>query len=100
MAVSKPTIYYWGLKARAQLPVMILTAGKVDFDWQQDPGDYKSFAPFGQLPVLKVRMIRSFPAGNDDQESAFFVRPCFLILFFSISLSLTPLAVVPHCCLS
>ena len=50
----KPTIFYWGIKARAQLPIMILTAGDVDFDWQQDPGDYKSFAPFGQLPVLKV----------------------------------------------
>mmetsp|Transcript_19030 Transcript_19030/g.32285 ORF Transcript_19030/g.32285 Transcript_19030/m.32285 type:complete len:219 (-) Transcript_19030:166-822(-) len=50
---AKPTIYYWNLKARAQLPVMLLTAGKVDFNWEKDPGDYKSFAPFGQLPVLK-----------------------------------------------
>ena len=51
---NKLTLFYWNLKARAQLPVMILKAGKVDFEWEQDPGDYKSFAPFGQLPVLKV----------------------------------------------
>ena len=50
-----PTLYYWGMKARGQIPIMLLTAGKVDFKWEQDPGDYKQFAPFGQLPVLKVR---------------------------------------------
>jgi len=32
---------------------MLLTAGKVEFKWEQEPGDYKAFAPFGQLPVLK-----------------------------------------------
>jgi hypothetical protein len=55
-AASKPTIVYWGIKARAQLPIMLLTAGKVDFDWQKDPGDYKAYAPFGQLPVMKVQL--------------------------------------------
>ena len=47
-------IFYWDTKARAQLPIMILTAAKVPFVWEKDPGEYKSFAPFGQLPVLKV----------------------------------------------
>ena len=52
---TPPVLFYWGMKARGQIPIMLLTAGKVDFKWEQDPGDYKQFAPFGQLPVIKVR---------------------------------------------
>jgi hypothetical protein len=52
--VAPLQIFYWGLKARAQLPIMILTAAKVPFSWEKEPGDYKSFSPFGQLPVVKV----------------------------------------------
>jgi hypothetical protein len=54
MAATKPTIFYWNLKARGQLPMMILSAGRVDYTWEKNPGNYKAFAPFGQLPVLKV----------------------------------------------
>jgi hypothetical protein len=57
-AVTKPTIFYWNIKARAQLPLMVLSAGRVDFTWDKNPGDYKAFAPFGQLPVLKVSVSR------------------------------------------
>ena len=53
-APSKPKIFYWNVKARGQLPMMILSAGHVDYEWDKSPGDYKAFAPFGQLPVLKV----------------------------------------------
>jgi hypothetical protein len=60
MAATEPTLYYWSLKARGQLPVMILTAGKIPFKWEKEPGDYKSFAPFGQLPVLKVFILFHF----------------------------------------
>ena len=51
-----PVLFYWGMKARAHVHVMLLTAGKVDFKWEQDPGDYKTFSPFGQLPFLKVSL--------------------------------------------
>jgi len=54
----KLVLYYWDIKARAQLPVLLLTAGKVAFTWEKEPGDYKTFSPFGQLPVLKVRVLR------------------------------------------
>jgi len=54
VAASKPKIYYWNVKARGQLPMMILSAGHVEYEWDKSPGDYKSFAPFGQLPVLQV----------------------------------------------
>jgi glutathione S-transferase len=54
---QKPVLIYWGIKARNHLSLMVLNAGKVDFTWQQDPGDFKSYAPFGQLPVLKVKHV-------------------------------------------
>jgi hypothetical protein len=63
-AADKPTIFYWGIKARAHIPVMILTAGEVDFNWEKNVGDYKSFAPFGQLPVLKVCLLFPFRITN------------------------------------
>ena len=53
--MSKPTIYYWGIKARAQLPVLLFLAGNVDFEWKQQfdwPGELKAQSPFGQLPFM------------------------------------------------
>lgn len=50
----KMVLYYFNIKARGQLPALLLTAGKVPHTWEKEPGDYKSYSPFGQLPALKV----------------------------------------------
>ena len=49
---EKPKLFYWGLKARGQLPIWILEAGGVEYEWEKDPGDFKTYATFGQLPFL------------------------------------------------
>ena len=49
----KVVLYYWKVKARAQLPMLLLTAGKIPYTWEESE-EVKPFSPTGQLPVLKV----------------------------------------------
>jgi len=47
-------LYYWGIKARAQLPVLICLYSGVKCDWEKSPDwpGMKDQTPFGQLPYL------------------------------------------------
>mmetsp|Transcript_16772 Transcript_16772/g.28531 ORF Transcript_16772/g.28531 Transcript_16772/m.28531 type:complete len:197 (+) Transcript_16772:46-636(+) len=49
-----PKIFYWGIKARAQLAVLIGQFATDGFEWEQSPDwpGMKPETPFGQLPYL------------------------------------------------
>jgi glutathione S-transferase len=53
-----PTLIYWKIAARGQLPVLLLSAGSVDFVYDDATAnawpEEKEKMPFGQLPVLKI----------------------------------------------
>ena len=53
---AKPTFIYWKIVARAQLPMLMLHAGNVSYNWDHETVDAwpaaKNDQPFGQLPVL------------------------------------------------
>jgi len=54
--MSNPKLYYWNIKARAQLPVLLFEVGNVPFEWVKDfewPGHLKAQSPFGQVPFLE-----------------------------------------------
>jgi len=48
-------LYYWNVKARGQLPALLLSIGNLDHEWVRNPDwpAMKDQTPFGQLPVLK-----------------------------------------------
>jgi len=49
------TFYYWPIKARGQLSVLLLEVAGLKYEWKQTfdwPGDLKAKTPFGQLPFL------------------------------------------------
>eukprot|EP01121_Diplochlamys_sp_Union-15-3_P008356 TRINITY_DN2218_c0_g1_i1.p1 TRINITY_DN2218_c0_g1~~TRINITY_DN2218_c0_g1_i1.p1 ORF type:complete len:207 (-),score=57.54 TRINITY_DN2218_c0_g1_i1:47-637(-) len=47
-------LYYFGIKARGQLPLLVSLYGGVPVQWEKTPDwpSMKSQTPFGQLPVL------------------------------------------------
>eukprot|EP01089_Gocevia_fonbrunei_P008356 TRINITY_DN20022_c0_g1_i1.p1 TRINITY_DN20022_c0_g1~~TRINITY_DN20022_c0_g1_i1.p1 ORF type:complete len:199 (+),score=43.67 TRINITY_DN20022_c0_g1_i1:52-648(+) len=52
--MAEPVLYYFGIKARGQLPVILAAYGGVPLKWERDikwPG-MKEETPFGQLPYL------------------------------------------------
>jgi len=54
---SVPKLYYWDIKARAQLPVLLFELGNVPFEWVKEfewPGNLKAESPFGQLPFMDL----------------------------------------------
>ena len=48
------TFYYWGIKARGQLPVLVARYGELPLEWDQNPSwpGLKEETLFGQLPFL------------------------------------------------
>jgi len=50
-----PTLYYWGIKARAQLAVLVAAYAGQPLDWNKQPDwpGLKPSTPFGQLPYLE-----------------------------------------------
>lgn len=58
MSDPKPTIIYWKVASRGQLPLLLLSAGNIEYNYDDAtanewPGK-KQEMPFGQLPVLKT----------------------------------------------
>jgi glutathione S-transferase len=53
---TKPTFIYWKIVARAQLPMLMLHAGNISYNWDDATANAwpisKNDQPFGQLPVL------------------------------------------------
>ena len=53
---TTPRFVYWGLNARAQLPMLLLRAGNIEYIWDMTTANTwpepKKTVPFGQLPVL------------------------------------------------
>jgi glutathione S-transferase len=49
-----PTLYYWGIKARGQLAVLLGRYSGQEFEWNRTPDwpGLKPETPFGQLPLL------------------------------------------------
>ena len=86
---SKPTFVYWKVAARAQLPMLILRASNVEYEWDVATANTwpapKDQTPFGQLPILRDngmvlaqsgaiarycdKMARLWPS-NDPKEEA------------------------------
>jgi len=61
MESHKPKLYYWGIKARAQLPSLFFEYGGVSYEWVSTfewPGTLKDQTPFGQLPFLEDGSVR------------------------------------------
>jgi len=54
--MSKPRFVYWKLNARAQMSMLMLHAGNIDYIWDSDSANtwpaLKNELPFGQLPVI------------------------------------------------
>jgi len=52
---GKIKLFYWGLKARAQVPSLIAEVGGIHYEWVQNPDwpGMKAQTPFGQLPYLE-----------------------------------------------
>jgi len=48
-------LYYWNVKARGQLPAVLLEVGKIPHEWNRNPDwpGMKERTPFGQLPFLE-----------------------------------------------
>jgi len=61
-----PKIYYWPIKARATLPVLLWTFGGVKFEWEKNPDwpGMKDRTPFGQLPYVEYGDIHFAQSGN------------------------------------
>jgi len=89
-----PKLYYWNIKARAQLPVLLFELGNVPFEWVKEfewPGNLKAESPFGQLPFLdhgdfklgQSMAIARFAArkadlsGDNDHDFAMYVNFAF-----------------------
>lgn len=53
-----PTLIYWKVASRGQLPTLLLSAGNVDYIYDDDTAnawpEKKEEMPFGQLPVLRI----------------------------------------------
>lgn len=53
-----PTLIYWKVASRGQLPLLLLSAGNIDYVYDDASAnswpEKKEEMPFGQLPVLKV----------------------------------------------
>merc|ERR1712137_788686 len=54
LTMSTPTIYYWGIRARAQLPILVARFSQTPLEWNRSPEwpGLKSQTAFGQLPFL------------------------------------------------
>ena len=67
MSGTKPTFVYWKIAARAQLPMLLLHAGNVPFEWDDATANAwpseKPNAPFGQLPLLYHDGVRIAQSG-------------------------------------
>ena len=52
--MAAPKLYYWGIRARGQLSVLVGTFSGQPFDWERNPEwpGLKPQTPFGQLPFL------------------------------------------------
>ncbi len=52
--MAAPKLYYWGIKARGQLPVLLAAFAQQPLDWERNPDwpGLKSETNFGQLPYL------------------------------------------------
>ena len=50
-----PTIHYWGIKARAQLAILVAAYAGQELIWNKEPDwpGLKPATPFGQLPFLE-----------------------------------------------
>lgn len=66
MAQSVPKLYYWPVKARCVLPVLIWSYGGVKFDWEKNPEwpAMKEKTPFGQLPYVEFGDVHFAQSGN------------------------------------
>eukprot|EP00276_Gloeochaete_wittrockiana_P010385 CAMPEP_0184652400 /NCGR_PEP_ID=MMETSP0308-20130426/10088_1 /TAXON_ID=38269 /ORGANISM="Gloeochaete witrockiana, Strain SAG 46.84" /LENGTH=199 /DNA_ID=CAMNT_0027087243 /DNA_START=56 /DNA_END=655 /DNA_ORIENTATION=+ len=51
---AAPKLYYWGIKARGQLPVILAAFAQQPLDWEKNPDwpGLKAETNFGQLPYL------------------------------------------------
>ncbi len=66
MAQPAPKLYYWPVKARCVLPVLIWSYGGVKFEWEKNPDwpGLKEKTPFGQLPYVEFGDIHFAQSGN------------------------------------
>jgi hypothetical protein len=78
--MATPKLYYWNVKARGVVPVLIWTYGGVKFDWEKNPDwpAMKDQTPFGQLPFVECGEIKIAQSGFLSIK-LFFV---FLILIY------------------
>ena len=53
---NQPIFIYWDFNARAQMGMLMLHAGNIDYIWDYDKANtwpsFKQYMPFGKLPVL------------------------------------------------
>merc|ERR1711963_1350887 len=52
--MSTPTLYYWGIRARGQVSVLVARYSEIPFEWNRSPDwpAMKDQTIFGQLPFL------------------------------------------------
>lgn len=87
--MSNPTFVYWNVASRAQLPMLILRASNVEYEWDVATANTwpapKDKMPFGQLPVLRdnglvlaqsgaiarycAKMARLWPSNDPNEEA-------------------------------